>query len=111
MYKSLLLISASVLSAAAQAEVYRWTDESGRVHYSDSVPSDRGNPAVIGVDARGGFVSSMPLVYECHSLRCQGERLDERLARREAAEERDFAARVAATPPPPRGLDFRKYIA
>jgi hypothetical protein len=98
-------------AGAAQAEVYRWMDESGRVHYSNAVPPESARSTVLGAAARGGFVSSTPLSNECHSLRCQGERLEPRLARREAAEAQDAALRAAATPPQPRGLDFRSYVA
>jgi hypothetical protein len=111
MRKYLLIVLACLLPAAAQAELYRWTDESGRVHYSDAVPPEQARSTVVGTDARGGFVSSTPLSYECYSLRCQGERLEQRLARREIAESADAAARAAAAPLQPRGLDFRKYVA
>jgi hypothetical protein len=106
-----LTILLAFLPAAAHAEVYRWTDEQGRVHYSDAVPAERGKPVLLGADARGGFVSSTPLSNECHSLRCQGERLERRLERREAAEARDAALRAAAAPVAPRGLEFRRFIA
>ena len=43
-------------------------------------------------------------------MRCQGERLEQRLARREASDARYAAERAAATPPRPSGLDFRQYI-
>src|SRR5262249_13565837 len=45
----------------------------------------------------------------CSSVRCQGERLDQRVARREEAEARVRAEQNAANPPV-RGLEFRKYI-
>ena len=48
---------------------------------------------------------------ECYTVRCQGERLEQRLAMREQVEARLAAERAAATPRPPRGLDFRKYVA
>jgi hypothetical protein len=111
MAKLILAMLMWAMVGAASAEVYRWVDESGRIHYSDSVPPEHARPTLIGADARGGFVSSLPLPYECHSMRCQGERLEQRLARREAADSVDAAARAAATPAQPRGLDFRKYVA
>ena len=48
---------------------------------------------------------------ECYTVRCQGERLEERLARREQIEAREAAERAAVTPRPAKGLDFRKYVA
>jgi Domain of unknown function (DUF4124) len=111
MVNAMLAILIWAVAGAASAEVYRWVDESGRTHYSDAVPPEHAKPTLVGADARGGFVSSMPLSYECHSLRCQGERLEQRLARREAAESADAAARAAAAPAQTRGLDFRKYVA
>jgi hypothetical protein len=48
---------------------------------------------------------------ECYTVRCQGERLEQRLARREQIEARLAAERAAVTPRAPKGLDFRKYVA
>ncbi len=90
------MVVVALLPAAGHAEVYRWTDEQGRTHYSDAVPAERGKPVLLGASARGGFVSSAPLSSECHSPRCQGERLE---------------PQAAAAPPQPRGLDFRQYLA
>jgi hypothetical protein len=106
----LLALLAALLSLPAAAEVYRWVDQNGRVHYSNKVPPENAKASVVGADAKGGFVSPEPLVLECNTTRCQGERLEPRLARREAAEAHDFALRMASAPPPVRGLDFRKYV-
>jgi hypothetical protein len=110
--RSVLAILALTLTftlvGAAQAQVYRWTDEKGAVTYSNTVPPVGAQANVIGVDAKGGFVS--PDALDCYTLRCQGERLEPRLERRELADAQDFALRTAAAPPAVRGLDFRKYI-
>lgn len=95
-------------AGAAQAQVYRWVDEKGAVTYSNTVPPAGAKVSVIGADANGGFVT--PDALACYTMRCQDERLEPRLARRELAEARDFALRTAAAPAPVRGLDFRKYI-
>jgi hypothetical protein len=52
---------------------------------------------VIDPDAKAGPPS--PESWECYTVRCQGERLEQRLARRDELE-----ARLAA------GLEFRRYI-
>ena len=44
---------------------------------------------------------------ECYTVRCQGERLEQRLARREQVEARLSAERTAATPRTPKGLPPR----
>jgi len=104
-----LLISLLMINATtADAQVYRWVDAKGTVHYSNSTPPKGVNATVIDVEAKPGAPS--PESAECYTVRCQGERLEQRLARREQAEARDYAARIAATPKPPRGLDFRSYI-
>jgi hypothetical protein len=92
----------------AAAQVYRWVDAKGTVHYSNAAPPKGAKATVVDVDAKAGPPSAES--QECHTVRCQGERLEQRLARREALEARDYAARIAATPRPPRGLDFRAYI-
>lgn len=91
------------------AEVYRWVDERGTVHYSNGAPPPGVNATRVDVDAepRAPVTESS----ECYTARCQGERLEQRLARREQIEARLAADRAAAAPRPPKGLDFRKYVA
>ena len=107
--KQLVLIAATIVAIPAQAEVYRWIDEQGRVNYSNAIPPDSAKASVIGALAKGGFLSA-PASQECYTVRCQGELLESRLARREVAEARYAAERTAAAPVQPRGLDFRKYV-
>ena len=92
MTRFFLVLLAWTLAGTAGAEVYRWVDESGRVHYSNAAPPANVSPALVGADARGGFASTLPVSGE-------------------AAEERDAAAPLAAAPAEARGLDFRKYTA
>jgi hypothetical protein len=92
----------------ASAEVYRWVDEKGTVHYSNETP-----PA--GVKATKVDIEAEPRApvtegAECYTVRCQGERLEQRLVRREQIEARQAAERAAVAPRPPKGLDFRKYV-
>ena len=100
----------SLLAAVntVSAQVYRWVDEKGTVHYSNSTPPAGVKATVIDADAKAGPPS--PESWECYTVRCQGERLEQRLARREELEVRLAAERLAAAPKPPRGLEFRKYI-
>jgi hypothetical protein len=63
---------------------------------------------VIDPDAKAGAPS--PESWECYTVRCQGERLEQRLARREELEARLAAERAATAPKAPRGLEFRRYI-
>jgi Domain of unknown function (DUF4124) len=103
-----LLIALLALSAPAMAQVYRWVDEKGTVHYSNATPPAGVKSTVIDLDAKAGKPS--PESQECYTVRCQGERMEQRLARREQVEARHAAERAAAAPKPPRGLDFRNYI-
>ena len=80
-----------LLALPAQAQVYRWIDESGKVQYSNAVPPPRANAKVIGATANGGFLSAVAVERPAEIL----------------------AASVQPTAPPsaePRGLDFRKYV-
>ena len=108
MAKPIFLSLLFLFIGEAAAQVYRWVDERGTVHYSNEAPPPGVNATVIDVEARPGAPSAEST--ECYTVRCQGERLEQRLARREQVEARDYAARIAATPKPPRGLDFRSYI-
>src|SRR5262247_3943564 len=106
---ALCLVLVVVATPAAAADVFRWVDEKGTVHYSNEAPPK-------GVKATRVDIETEPRAPvteggECYTVRCQGERLEERLARREQIEAREAAERAAVTPRPPKGLDFRKYVA
>ena len=101
----LLLVLAS---ASAGAQVYRWVDKSGTVNYSNEPPPAGAKASELPIDARPGPPSAQP--QDCYSVRCQGERMEDRLARRDAADAQAQAERAAVTPPRPRGLEFRRYI-
>lgn len=102
------LLTLLVVVAPATAQVYRWVDAKGTVHYSNSTPPPGVKATIIDPDAKAGPPS--PESAECYTVRCQGERMEQRLARREELEARLAAERAAAAPRPPRGLDFRKYV-
>src|SRR5262245_1100179 len=94
------LLAAVLLTAAsfAQAQVYRWVDQKGTVHYSNEKPPAGANARLLNIDAKAGPAS--PDSLDCYSVRCQGERLEQRLARREELLAKDVALRTAATPKP-----------
>ena len=105
--RALIFLLFFQVSFYVEAQVYRWVDEKGTVHYSGSVPPVGVKHTVIDVEAKAGPPSAD--TTECYTVRCQGERMEERLLRRQEAEARAAAQRSPA--PPPRGLEFRKYIA
>jgi hypothetical protein len=78
------------------------------VHYSSSPPPAGVNATRLDIDTKPGPAS--PGTKECYTVRCQGERMEERLRRREEADARAAAERAASAPKPVRGLEFRKYI-
>lgn len=98
----------ALLPVVASAEVYRWVDQTGTVHYSNEAPPKGVKATTVPIDARPGAPSAD--TQECYTVRCQGERMEERLARRGAADAAAAAERAASAPPQPRGLDFRKYV-
>jgi len=109
--KIFVLIALLVASANASAQIYRWTDSQGRVNFSNSPPPQGVQSTV--VDASAGEASPPQPARDdedCHTIRCQGMRLEERQRRRDADEAKMAAARIAAAPRPVRGLEFRKYI-
>jgi hypothetical protein len=106
--RALLLVGLLLGATTACAQVYRWVDEKGTVHYSNSTPPPGVKATVVDPDAKAGPPS--PESAECYTVRCQGERMEQRLARREELEARLAAERAAAAPKPPRGLEFRRYI-
>jgi hypothetical protein len=108
--RSIMAASLLVLAVPAMAaDIYRWVDANGSVHYSNGTPPSGVKATKVDVEAE----PRAPVTEngECYTVRCQGERLEQRLAMREQIEARMAAERAAATPRPPRGLDFRKYVA
>ena len=105
------LVILSVLLAfavPASAQIYRWVDSQGRVNFANGTPPPGVKATVVDPNAKEGPPSLEST--ECYTIRCQGERMEERERKREAELEKATAARVAAEPKRPRGLEFRKYI-
>jgi hypothetical protein len=103
-----LLFGLLLAATPAVAQVYRWVDGKGTVHYSNAKPPAGVKATVIDADAKPA--KPAPESLECYTVRCQGERMEQRLAKREELETRLAAERAAAAPPRPRGLDFRDYL-
>lgn len=91
MTRFLLAMLAWAVAGTAGAQVYRWVDDGGRVHYSNAVPPANAKSALVGADARGGFASTATVPGA-------------------AAEDRDTVALPVDAAPEPRGLDFRNYL-
>jgi hypothetical protein len=104
----LVVVLLLAASGPAAAQIYRWTDDQGRVHFSNAAPP-AGVQATV-VDPNAKEAPPGPESKECYTLRCQGERLEERQRRREEAEARAAAERAAHAARQPKGLEFRKYI-
>jgi len=104
----ILLLAFLFAAGAAQAQIYRWVDQDGKVQYSNTEPPKGVKATVVDADAKAGLPA--PDSTECYTIRCQGDRMEERQRRRDADEARAAADRVAAAPRQPRGLEFRKYI-
>jgi hypothetical protein len=106
----LLLIALLLSSASAQAQIYRWVDAQGRTNFSNTAPPTGVKSTIVDADAREMAPAPVPENAECYTIRCQGERMEERQRKRQKEEDRMAEQRAAATPRPYRGLEFRKYI-
>jgi hypothetical protein len=87
----LLLLVLLLATVPAHAQVYRWIDSRGTVHYSNNPPPEAAKADKLAINA-------------------QGERMEARQARRDVRDAQLTAERVALAPPPVRGLEFRNYI-
>jgi hypothetical protein len=103
-----LALALVLFAGAAQAQIYRWVDQNGNVHYSNQRPPKEVPATVVDPDAKAGAPS--PESTECYTIRCQGERMEERQRRREAEDARYESERAALAAKQPRGLDFRNYV-
>lgn len=103
-----VLLALSCATLPALGQIYRWTDAQGRTHFSNVAPPQGTKATVVDPNAKEG--PPAPESGECYTIRCQGERLEERQRKREAAEAKESAERDAAAAKQPRGLDFRRYV-
>ena len=109
MTRHALLLAALLLTAGgAQAQIYRWVDQNGRVQYSNVQPPKGVQATIVDPDAKAG--PDAPPSAECHTVRCQGERMEERQRRRDAEDAQLSKERAATAAKQPRGLDFRNYL-
>ena len=111
--RALLLLALVLASAPAAAQIYRWIDQNGVVHYSNVKPPKNVATTVIDESPQPVPASQAapgPESAECYTIRCQGERLEQRQRLRDEVEARAAADRIANSPRPNRGLDFRKYV-
>ncbi len=106
--RALVLAVLVLASAPVTAQIYRWIDQNGIVHYSNVKPPK--SVAVTVIDESSREAGPSPESAECYTIRCQGERLEERQRRQEESEARTRAERASAQPRPNRGLEFRRYI-
>ena len=103
-----VLLVLLAFAVPASAQIYRWVDSQGRVNFSNSAPPQGVKATVVDPNAKEG--PSSPESAECYTIRCQGERMEERERKREAELAKLTAERAALDAKRPRGLDFRKYI-
>ena len=104
----LILFACIGATGPAVAQIYRWVDQNGQVQYSNTKPPKGVEAKIIDADAKAG--PPAPDSAECYTIRCQGERMEERQRKRDADEAKATAERIAAAPKQPRGLEFRNYI-
>ncbi len=91
----------------ATSQVYKWRDDRGVVHYAEKPPA---GVAAVAVDARP-YGAESGEARPCHTIVCQGQRMEEE-KRRQAASD---AARAAASPvvvaqAPARGMEFEVFV-
>ena len=106
--KTLLLsLLGLALAVPCFGGTWKWVDEQGVTQYSDSPPANRNarlvDTRLYGIDWDG--------VRPCHTIWCQGWRLDQekrKLAQQETADAQLQRKAVASSDP--RGLDFDIFI-
>jgi hypothetical protein len=106
--RPVLLLVLFAAAVPASAQIYRWVDASGRVNFSNTAPPQGVRATVVDPNARE--VPPAAQSTECYTIRCQGERMEERERKREAELAKAMAERAAAEPKRARGLEFWKYI-
>lgn len=90
-------------------QVYKWVDEKGVTHYGEKPPG--GRPAQTIDATPSGYVRDPEEAPECHTIRCQYDRLRQQRMQDEAqqhAEDRAAAAQRTAHPRA-RGMSFDTF--
>ena len=89
---------AVVVAVPAVAGTYKWVDEDGTTHYSQSKPPGR---QAEEMSLKSGWTSGIGEGGDCNTVICRAARLDAAREKRERAAqaERDKAARAAAAVP------------
>ena len=103
------LVALLLCTAGAHAQVYRWVDEKGTVHYSNEAPPSGVKATTVDMEADPR--APVTETAECYTAQCQAERLEQRVARRDQIAARLAAERAAPNAREPRGLDTRIYAA
>lgn len=70
--RAVVLLCLIAVPCSALAEVHKWVDEQGRVHYGDQPPAARPSERLAIPTDAASFPAADP---ECHSIRCQYERM------------------------------------
>jgi hypothetical protein len=100
MFRFAIVVFAIAVVAAppAAARAYKWVDEDGTTHYSQSKPADR---KVQEMSLESGWTAGTAQGNDCQSLICRAARLQADRVKRERAaqEQRDKAARAVAVRP------------
>ena len=97
-----------LVAGNSYAQIYRWVDAQGRVNFSNAMPPPGVKVTVVDPDAKAGPPAAEST--ECYTIRCQGERMDERQRKRDADEAKAAGERAVLAAKQPKGLDFRRYL-
>ena len=106
--RTMMALLCATMAAPCLAETWKWVDAQGVTQYSDAAPADR---AARRVDTRP-FGIEWDGERPCHTLWCQGWRLDQQkrvAAEQESAESARPKKAVAATEAT-RGMNFDVFI-
>ena len=90
-----LTLTLTPLAAPLAEELYRWTDDDGNVHYSDTLPADRAPDARDIYDRAGRHLERVDAALSDEERKLQRERERqereaEELRRRQAAEQAEY---------------------
>jgi hypothetical protein len=91
MRRAPLLLAALLLAAPASAQVYKWVDKDGKVHYSDKAPKNA-NAKDMGIASKPTDAAAVDADLE--ALKARGQAVDEDMAARQKVAQDDAAAKA-----------------